>query len=148
MALREPVAVYDAANNVEAQLVKMFLVESGVEAFAVEDVSLVGFWMLGILPEIHKPQVFANKSDIERARPLLQDYELQAAEREKQSQGADAAAASPIEVACEECSESTLFPSSQRGSVQMCPRCGAHVDVGEIDESDAYWLEHDDTDNP
>jgi Putative prokaryotic signal transducing protein len=146
MALRDPVAVYDAANNVEAQLVKMFLVESGVEAFALEDVSLVGYWMFGILPEIHKPQVFVNKADVERALRLLEEYESQAAERERLSRAVDAGKALPIEVACEECSESTSFPSSQRGSVQMCPRCGAYVDVGGVDEADAFWLEHEGTD--
>jgi len=146
MVLQDPVAVYDAANNVEAQLVKMFLVESGVEAFAVEDVSLVGYWMLGILPEIHKPQVFVNKADVERALRLLAEYESQAAERERLSREADAATASHIKVACEECGATTSFPSSQGGSVQMCPRCGGYVDVGEVDEADAFWLEREGTD--
>ena len=143
MALRAPVVAYDAATNVEAQLIKMLLVEAGVEAFALEDVSVVGLWMAGTLPEIHKPQVYVDKSDLDRARPILQDYELQAANRERQSQGSDTAPASHIEVECEECGESTLFPSSQRGSVQICPRCGGHVDVGEVDDGDAFWIGHD-----
>ena len=68
MELRDPVAVYNAATNVEAQLIKVLLTEVGIEAFASEDSSLVGYWMFGILPEIHKPQVWVSAKDRERAR--------------------------------------------------------------------------------
>jgi uncharacterized paraquat-inducible protein A len=140
MALEDPVAVYNAANNVEAQLVKVMLVESGVEAFAIDDVSTVGYWMFGILPVIHKPQVFVNRCDVDRAQPILKEYEAQVAARETRSRNVATSTASPIEVVCEECHASTSFPAAQRGSVQICPRCGGYVDVGEIDP---FWLEHD-----
>jgi hypothetical protein len=51
MELNDPVAVYDAAANVESHIVAMFLVEGGVNAFATVDHSLVGLWMFGTLPE-------------------------------------------------------------------------------------------------
>lgn len=38
VALRDPVAVFNADTNVEAQLVRTLLVDAGVEAFVVEDV--------------------------------------------------------------------------------------------------------------
>ena len=75
MALRDPVAVYNAANNVEANLVKIALLNSGVQAYVTEDVSQVGVWSLGLLPEVHKPQVWVDKADLERARPILEEYE-------------------------------------------------------------------------
>ena len=52
MALRDPVAVYNAANNIEAHFVRNVLVHSGVEAFVTEDISQVGTWMFGLIPEI------------------------------------------------------------------------------------------------
>jgi hypothetical protein len=148
MALREPVAVYNAANNVEALLLKMRLVEAGVEAFASEDLSPGGLWAFGILPEIHKPQVWVSKFDVDQARAILQDYERETTERRQASEAVESASGSPIEVVCEDCGEASLFPSAQRGSVQECPRCGGYVDVGAIDESDAFWRQDDQGDSP
>jgi hypothetical protein len=51
MALQNPVAVYNASSNVEAQLLRSLLAESGIEAFAIDDVSQVGTWVFGLLPE-------------------------------------------------------------------------------------------------
>jgi hypothetical protein len=81
MPLRDPVAVYNAANNVEANLVKMALINSGVQVYVTEDVPQVGVWALGLLPEINKPQVWVDKADIELARPVLEDYERRAMAR-------------------------------------------------------------------
>jgi hypothetical protein len=139
MELKEPIAVYNAATNVEAHVVAMFLVEGGVEAFATEDLSLVGLWMFGTLPEIHKPQVWVSAADRERAAQLLQDYERQAAERTQTTQ--DDESLEPIEVVCEECGQASSFPAEQRGSVQYCPHCAAHLDVESGDDGDRYWLD-------
>jgi len=57
MPLQNPVAVYNAANNIEAQLICNFLNDAGIEAYLTSDVSQAGTWMFGLLPEIHKPQV-------------------------------------------------------------------------------------------
>ncbi len=83
MALRDPVAVYNAADNVDAHLVCNALVQAGVEAFAVDDVSAVGLWWGGGLPEIHKPQVWTERADIERVKPLLDEYERQQVQRQQ-----------------------------------------------------------------
>ncbi|HEV3025768.1 MAG TPA: hypothetical protein VGX76_25015, partial [Pirellulales bacterium] len=61
MALQDPVAVYYAATNAEAQVVRSLLVDAGIEAFAVDDVSVGGTWTLGLIPEIHKPQVWVDR---------------------------------------------------------------------------------------
>ena len=72
MALEDPVAVYNATNNIEAHLVKMWLVDAGIEAFVLEDLSTAGIWMFGALPEIHKPQVWISKADrSERSRSSI-----------------------------------------------------------------------------
>jgi hypothetical protein len=131
VALRDPVAVYNAANNVEAHLMRNALLSSGIEAFVTEDVSQVGTWMFGLIPEIHKPQVWVERTDIERAKPILEGYERRCAQRRDTDTHDATAEGPPIEVACDACGQRTTFSPPQRGSVQQCQHCGAYVDVGE-----------------
>ena len=72
MALRDPVAVYNAADNMQAHLVRNALLRSGIEAFVTEDVSVEAPC---------KPRVWVERTDIERARFILEDYERRSAER-------------------------------------------------------------------
>ena len=116
MAFRDPVAVYNAANNLEATFVRDALVAAGVEAFVIEDVSQVGTWVGGLIPEIHKPQVWVERDDIGRAVPLLEDYERRAARR----RSSEATAGAPVQAVCEECGEASSFPANQRGTTQNC----------------------------
>ncbi len=139
MALREPVAAYNAANNMEAHAVRDILIDSGVEAFVTEDVSVVGGWVGGLVPEIHKPQVWIERANAERAKPILDEYERRLIERRTAS-SEGATAETTIGVVCEKCNTRTCFPESQRGSVQDCPQCGAYLDVGD-EEASEYWLE-------
>jgi len=136
MALQHPIAVYNAATNAEAQLVRLMLEEAGLEAFVSEDVSPVGLWMFGLLPEIHKPQVWIDQTDVEQAQPLLQQYEIQQHERREADRTSDSQL-ERIDVICEDCGTSTSFSAQQRGTVQVCPRCSSYVDVpGGEDEFD------------
>jgi putative signal transducing protein len=144
MELRDPVVAYDAATNVEAQLVKMLLTEAGIDAFASEDHSTAGLWMFGVMPEIHKPQVWVSSQDHDRAQLLLQEYEQRVAERQQPDQSVESNAGPAIEVLCEECRKKSSFPSSQKGSVQDCLHCGAYVDVGDGDDAHPFWLGSDD----
>jgi Putative prokaryotic signal transducing protein len=125
MKFRDPIAVYNAANNLEAALVRQMLLVADIESHVVEDVSLAGAWMFGLLPEIHKPQVWIDRGDIERAKPVLEEYERCVAAK---LQTAEVGA--PIVVTCEECEGRTSYPASRNGSVETCPHCGAYVDVG------------------
>lgn len=99
--------------------------------------------MFGILPEIHRPQVWVSTRDVDRAQRVLQDYERRVAERNHPSGQNESDSRPAIEVLCDECNAKLFFPSAQRGTVQDCPRCGAYVDVGQIDEGDPFWLEDD-----
>ncbi len=143
MTLHDPVAVYDAATNVEAHLVRTLLVEEGIEAQVVEDLSTGGLWMFGLLPGIHKPQVWVQRADLQRAQPLLVEYERQEAERQAAHQQA-AATGEPIKVTCEDCGQAAMFPAEHQGTVQECPHCGAYVDVGEIEP---FWGEEAEEDS-
>ncbi len=129
MKLTDPIAAYNAQSNTEAQLVQRFLESKGVQACATEDNSLVGHWMFGNLPEIHKPQVWVSRADAERAGQLLSEYERLRADRD-----GDRKADEPktIEVTCEECDRPSTFAGALDGTVQECSHCGAYVDVGEF----------------
>jgi hypothetical protein len=125
MALRDPVAIYNAATNLDAALLSELLNGAGIEAYAVEDVSLAGQWMFGLLPEIHKPQVWIERGDMAKAKPILEKYESDHV-RSKEGSNADTVAA-----VCEDCGQESQFPVSRRGFVETCPHCGAYMDVGE-----------------
>lgn len=135
--MREPIAVYNAATNIEAHSVRLMLVYSGVEAFAVDDVSVVGLWAFGTLPEIHKPQVWIDEGDLDRAKPILQAYEEQQIARATSASDADSRLS--IGVVCEDCGKPSAFPASAHGKIRQCPHCGKHVDVDEADEEPEYW---------
>lgn len=128
MALQDPVAIFTASSNVHAQSLCQVLVQSGVEAHVTEDFSLVGLWVGGTLPGIHSPKVWVDRADAERATAILQEH----AQREAELQAAvpSTAEEGQIQAVCEECGQAATFPARQRGSVQVCPFCGAYLDVG------------------
>ncbi len=123
MPFRHPFAAYNAASNLEAHLVCGLLEDAGIESAVVEDHSQAGLWLGGTLPEIHKPQVWIDQSDIERARPVLTDYDRRNSERLHALSGQSA------EAVCDQCGQRSTFPATQRGTVQICAHCRAYVDV-------------------
>ncbi|MCE9525354.1 MAG: hypothetical protein K8R36_04800, partial [Planctomycetales bacterium] len=110
-----------------------------------EDVSQVGVWMLGLIPEIHKPQVWTDRSDQEKAGPVLAQYEQRQRELHRIDTEAEASLAEHITVACEECAGLATFPTRLRGTVQVCPHCNAYIDVGETPDLEG---EEEDADKP
>ncbi len=124
MSLQDPVAVYNAGTNVEAHLVARMLDEAGVAAAAVEDASVVGLWAFGLLPQIHKPQVWVERADLARAVALLKQYERDLIAKQRVATDGE-----PIAVTCEDCGEVSHFPAQHKGSVQECSHCHAYVDV-------------------
>src|SRR5262245_38812156 len=136
MALRDPVAAYNAASNTEAHLVRHALAGADIEAHVTEDVSQVGVWVGGLVPEIHKPQVWVEQADIERAKPVLEAYERTAAKR-LAARARQAGSEPSIAVVCEDCGKTTSFSPTLRGTVDQCTHCGAYVDVGDDGEAEA-----------
>jgi hypothetical protein len=125
MALRDPVAIYNAATNLDAALVSELLNGAGIQAYAVEDVSLAGQWMFGLLPEIHKPQVWIERADMAKAKPILEKYE---SDHKRPYEGSNAEIVTAV---CEDCGQESKFPVSRQGFVETCQHCGAYMDVGE-----------------
>lgn len=147
MAFKDPFAAYNAASNLEAHLVCGQLQDAGIDAMVIEDVSTTGLWVGGTVSELHKPQVWIERSDIDRARPILADYEKHRAEHQAGKRADTDANAPPIEVVCEECGKLSEFPASKKGMVENCPHCHAFVDVEE-DDLDEDWGEAPDEENP
>jgi DNA-directed RNA polymerase subunit RPC12/RpoP len=141
MPLRDPVAIYVPASNMEAHLICEALHNAGIDAHAVEDVSQVGTWMFGLVSQIHKPQVWVERADVKAAKPILEEYERRA-KVNRDAKNAKRGSPDMIEVVCEECGRSSRFPIEQEGSVQDCPHCGAYIDVEEAG-SDDDWGEPD-----
>lgn len=125
MELQEPKLAYTASGNQEANGIVGLLESHGIAAFAVEDTSAGGFFAFGIIGQIHKPQVFVEAADAQRAAEFLRDYEQK---RKLQSQ--ELADAQPVESECEDCGTVSAFPAVQDGTVQNCPKCQALMDVG------------------
>jgi Zn finger protein HypA/HybF involved in hydrogenase expression len=96
----------------------------------------------GLLPAIHNPQVWIDRTDIERARPILTAYEQKKEQGLAVESGAIGIGQQPVEVVCEECDRTAQFPAVQGGTVQNCPHCGAFIDVGDDAEFEG-WEEAD-----
>jgi hypothetical protein len=127
MARSNPVAVYNGGNSHVAHLVRIALVNSGVEAFVIEDIS--SDYTGAMVPT--KAQVWVERADIQRAKKILGDYERRTAELRDANTQDEMRAEPNIEVVCKDCGERSVFPTSQLGSVQQCQLCGAYVDVGD-----------------
>lgn len=145
MPLQEPIAAYNAANNFEAHVICNILNDAGIDAYVTDDVSQVGVWVFGLLPEIHKPQIWIDRSNIERAKPILEDYERRLIERQEADRQKVVAGEATVEAKCEECGRLSIFPAAQEGTVQECSHCGAYLDVGDLPDSDEWWNEQEPT---
>jgi hypothetical protein len=136
MALHDPVAVYNAESNVEAYLLCDLLNDAGIEACTTQDVLPVGVSVYGLNYEINKPQVWTERADIERAKPILEEYERQQSQQRRDEAEKSKHGSPTLVATCEECGQSSVFPTAENGTVQECPHCGAYMDVEEIPATD------------
>jgi len=127
MNLKEPIAVYTAPTNLEAHVIVNMLNDNGIPAFAVEDQSGASLWMFGTISQFHKPKIWVDKSTASVAEQLINLFEERQRERGNLGTGTQ-----EIPVQCEECGETSMFPDTQNGTVQQCPKCYAYIDVGEL----------------
>lgn len=127
MHLKDPVSLYNGADTVDVSMLQNMLDEAGIQAFVPEDEAQSSVWAGGVVPEFQTPHLWIEREDLERAKPVVAEYERQAAERRADDEETDAKKS--IGVTCAECHKETAFPYSQLGSVQTCPACGNFVDV-------------------
>jgi rubrerythrin len=141
VALDDPVKIYAAASNVQAQLVCRLLEKAGIEAFADEDLSPAGLWLGGTIPGMFDAGVYVSREDAEQAVGVIRKWEQVEAARAAPSD-------EEVEATCEECGQTSSFPVAQDGTVQDCPHCGAYMDVGEEDLPDDWEEEGEDEGEP
>ncbi len=143
MDFKNPVVIYLAQNNLQAHQVCGILIDAGIPAHTVEDISQVGGWFFGGLNTvIHRPKIWIDQSNAERAKPILEEFEAKLLAR-IDANDASLYTNKLIPVTCEKCGETSDFPAAQRGSVQNCPVCGATVDVGDDDGGIEGWDEYE-----
>ena len=145
MKFLDPKAIYNAATNHEAHLLCQILIDSGIAAKVIEDNSPAGIAWVGPLAEIHKPQIWVERNDMESAKAILAETEKHTTELGAARESPQMTA--PILVHCEKCDKHSEFPASQFGSVQSCPFCYAYVDVGD-DVGFDDWEETESEDQP
>jgi threonine dehydratase len=124
MALIDPVKIYAASSNLEAEMIRRRLLAAGIEAHAGEDVSTVGFSLFGTIAGVFDAGVFVSRPDAVQAMEVIREHERQQAER---------AGGAAVEATCEDCGKTSSFAAAQRGTVQNCPHCDAFMDVGEVE---------------
>ena len=133
MDFKEPLKVYTAESNVEAQMIVTMLESHGIAAFAEEDQSGVSLWSFGRISQFHQPNVWIEKAMAAAAVEHIRQFEQ--TKRERANPSSDGP---QIEVECEECGKSAMYAEILRGSVQECPHCSEYVDIGELDWEDDF----------
>lgn len=102
--LMDPVVAYVAADNLEAHLIATRLNDAGIPAAVMEDVSNAGVMALGILSNIHNPQVFVSRCNRMQAADILESLKSPASNGEANQFcyhcGAEATASSESCSAC------------------------------------------------
>ena len=67
------------------------------------------------MPEIHEPRVWIERTNLERARPILETYERHLTER--RAANASAPRGGLVGITCEDCGKPSSYPQAQLGSV-------------------------------
>jgi hypothetical protein len=139
MALQDPIAAYNAANQYDATLLCQALEAAGIPAHVIDDEHQAGVWLGGLVPEPNKTQIWIERVDAERAKIFFEDYERRAAELSQADSPSTASGLPLIDVTCDGCGKTSQFNANLRGSVQTCEHCGAYLDVGESPEDPNEW---------
>jgi hypothetical protein len=114
--------IYRAADIGEADIVANWLQEQGFAAFVKNEYGAVAF-QLPLVEGRTGIGVCVRAEDEAAAAALLEQH------REEIEHHKAEAGTSPIQARCEECGKESMFPASQRGTVQTCPHCRANMDV-------------------
>lgn len=139
MTFNQPVTAYQAASNLEAHFVCNLLNDADIDAIVIEGVSAADLGIGAMVPGITNSQVWIERTDTDRARPVLDEYE-----RRRRVRLTTESTEELVEAACEECGKRSSFPAALTGTVQFCPHCNAYVDVGDEANSDEWQEVPDD----
>ena len=118
----EPICVRRTATLEEAEIVVAWLAEQGIQA-TIADPSSTGVIAFGVTDEEGVEVFVTDEETADRAEKLLDDHDEQMRARHA------SAGQGPVEVTCDECRQASTYQASDRGTVQDCKHCGAHLDV-------------------
>lgn len=125
MQLTDPISVYIAGTNLEAQMVANHLTSLGIPAYAIEDTSGVSTFSFGVISQFHKPMVYVERTQADDARKLIEEYEGAAnrAEHHTKSSG-------ELPDYCPACGERVAH------GTPTCPECERPLHWEKDEESD------------
>lgn len=118
------ISVYNASSVEHADIVVAWLEEMGISAFVKNRLMAGGYATLAVAPRGVEVCV-ADPSEAEKAKKLLAEHDQSLEERRRETHER------VVPVQCDKCGKLTDFPGELFGTVQTCPSCGEHVDVGE-----------------
>ncbi|MBI3469395.1 MAG: DUF2007 domain-containing protein [Planctomycetes bacterium] len=126
MAIKDHVEVYAAADTQEAYFVRNLLEDAGIEAVVVGDAPAGAVGERS--PFSSPPTVWVLPTDLEGARPIVEEYQRHLIERvesraESEEQLDDEP---PTEPFCYHCGQSVQVGQSP------CPSCGQALDWGTL----------------
>jgi hypothetical protein len=128
MLQRDPKCVFVASNFGQAAIVAGWLEEHGIPADVMNG-ELVGGLGVPLLAGATGVEVrVVDAAQAPEAILLLGEHAVELLFNKQTGP--------PLEVLCEECGQTSTFPGQQRGSVQNCPHCNAHLDVEAVDEAE------------
>jgi hypothetical protein len=141
--MQNPIPVYNATSILEARHLVDRLSDVGIEAHVLEDLSLAGLGMIGgSMLNNYSPKLMVGERDVEAAVSVLREYD-----RDREARAAYERATGEtgytLPALCVECGKTALYREAERGTVQKCPFCRAHVDVGD-EEDEGDWGEPED----
>ena len=128
MINRDPRCVFVANTMAHAVVTANWLNEQGIAAEVMDLMTLGGLegltaWAPGISARGLEVWVLDASKAPEARRVLAEHAAARARQAEEAKEGGD------LEVVCEECGRTSVFPAAQRGTVQDCPHCGEYLDV-------------------
>jgi hypothetical protein len=115
MLFRDPKCVFVAENFAQANVVAGWLQGQGIDADVMNRETFGGFVPSGVEVWVSDP------AQARCAIRLLGEHTVEQVTTKQTG--------SALEVLCDECGQTSIFPAEQRGSVQNCPHCSAYVDV-------------------
>ncbi len=122
----EMVCVHRASSIGEADIVTAWLEEQGIPAF-VKNRHGIATLNVPVLSAPHGVEVcVADDETAAQARDVLAEHAREIAEQSRATRSS-----APVEATCEDCGRSSVFPPTQRGTVQTCPNCRGNIDVPE-----------------
>jgi len=128
---RDPRCIYVANSVGDADIVANWLTENGVAAEVMDRSTLGGLdgltpWSpLGVGARGTEVWVL-DAANAPRALQLLEQHKAERAAQLEANRDSG-----PVSAECEDCGKVSVFPANQRGTVQNCPFCGSHIDVGD-----------------